>query len=99
MDIEQKAERVRQIVNANFGTVRDRNGDIMHVELPSDLSIAAPWGQIGLVACVTGQRTGMAERRVTAMNGATVVCNGDFVTQAYFTLRVRLVPPKPQDAF
>jgi hypothetical protein len=50
------------------------------------------WDQAGLVPVYAGQRDGMADRRVVDMQGRTVVCKGDRVTQNYFVFRVALAP-------
>jgi hypothetical protein len=72
-----RGARVRDIAEGNFGAVISRDGDIMHCEVPADVSIGlnAVWGQIGVIVRVVGQSTRLSERRIIAMNGATVVCN------------------------
>jgi hypothetical protein len=73
-DLERKAARVAAIVEGNFGRVISREGDIMHVEIPADCQGRPPLGSIGVVACVTGQTTRFAPRRVPSMSGQWVVC-------------------------
>ena len=79
IDLDARADRVRAIVEGNFGRVIDRNGDTMVVEVPADVSIGLNciWGEGGFAAIVRGQFTKLAPRRVIAENGMTVVCEND----------------------
>jgi hypothetical protein len=96
-DLTARADRVRAIAeNVAHGKVISREGDAMIVEVPADMSIGlnALWGQSGFSAIVIGQSTCLAPRRVTSMNGNTIVCDGDLVTTAMYHLRVDLTPRK-----
>jgi hypothetical protein len=85
--IEQRANRVRALVEGNFGSILERKGDVMTVEVPADISL--PWmGEY--LAVYMGMRTGTAERRVSDINGNPVVCVGDWVTQNYFRYEIDL---------
>jgi hypothetical protein len=56
-----------------------------------------PWfGQF--VQIYIGQRAGTAERRITAMSGAYVVCPGDLVTQNFSKFEIDLRPIKARVA-
>jgi hypothetical protein len=71
-----KAERCRQIAEANFGKVLAEDDDGR--------------GLAGLVPVFTGQTTALAPRRVVDMAGRPVVCPGDLVTTAFYRYRVGL---------
>jgi hypothetical protein len=64
--IEARADRVRALIEANFGSVLERNGDVMLIEVPADISLPIA----GLIWI--GGRSGTAKRRIKAMNGTFV---------------------------
>ena len=85
--IEQRAQRVEALVTGNFGTVIERKGDTMIIEVPADVSL--PWAGEFLPLHM-GMRTGMAERRVVGISGAFVVCPGDMVTMSFAQFEIDL---------
>jgi hypothetical protein len=89
---EQRAARVKAIVEGNFGRVAFRSGDKMVVDVPADLAMGLPWGSAGFVPVFIGQSVELAPRRVTDMNYRTVVCEGDLVTTAFYRYEIDLKP-------
>ncbi|MGJ4888993.1 hypothetical protein ACQR1Y_12405 [Bradyrhizobium sp. HKCCYLRH3099] len=89
---EERAEQVRRIAELAHGRVVARNDDVMTIEVPADVSIGLHrlWGQGGFAVQFRGQTTRAAPRRVTNTNGQTIVCEGDLVTTAFYTLDVQL---------
>jgi hypothetical protein len=93
-DIEARAERVRAVVEANFGRVIGRDGDAMTVEIPADVAPGMPWGLGGFVPVYQSTRAGQQERRVTSGVGPWIVCPGDFVTMNFHVFEIDLRPPE-----
>jgi hypothetical protein len=89
-DTDQRAERVRQIVEGNFGRVAFRDGNRVVVDVPADIAPGLPWGLAKFVPVFVGTSTEMAPRRVADMNGNTVVCDGDLVTTAFYRYEIDL---------
>ncbi len=85
-DLDVRADRVRSIVEGNFGKIIKRVDNIMEIELPADIAIglAAVWGMAGFIPAYKGQTTESAPRRVTDMNGDVIVCENDPVRTAYY---------------
>jgi hypothetical protein len=93
-DLAARAECVAQIVSAVHGRVIGRAGKIMTVEIPADMMSSAGTllGMSGFSATIGRQSTRLAPRRVTNAAGNVIVCDGDLVTQAYFSYDVHLAP-------
>jgi hypothetical protein len=74
-DLDARAQRVTDIVDANHGKVLGRVEDVVTVEVPADVSIglAAVCGQAGFVPVFFGKRKRLSHCRVIDMNGDTIV--------------------------
>src|SRR4051812_8077592 len=88
---EERKARVRQIAGVLYGTVISEGGNLMLIEIPADLSGAASsmLGQGGFSGVIIGQSTRPARRRISDMQGNTVVCQ-EMDTTAFYTFRVEL---------
>jgi hypothetical protein len=75
------------------GIPHDRSVDFVDVEIPADLAGAAAGmlGMGGFTAYITGQDARMAPRRITGMQGQTIVCEDEALT-AFYSYRVELQP-------
>jgi hypothetical protein len=84
-DLEQRADRVRQIATSLYGNVLDRDGDTMVIEVPPDLLGGAfcLLGQRGFVFKIGKQSTKMSRRRVVSTQAQTIACD-DKVTTRFF---------------
>jgi hypothetical protein len=73
--------------------VLSRDGDVMQIEVPADMLGAATGllGQGGFVFNIGNQRTDMAPRRITNMEGRTVVCD-ETALMAFYEIEVKLAP-------
>jgi hypothetical protein len=93
-DLDARADRVRQIAESLFGKVLSHDGDTLRVEVPADLSMSfCPMiSASGPPPIYIGQRTGIAERRVTDASGRIIPCPGDMVTTCYYVYEIALAP-------
>jgi hypothetical protein len=96
--LDARADRVRIIAHTLHGSVLDRDGHLMTVEIPADLLGAAmsmlSMGGFGMPDGVGSQSTRMAPRRITTMSGAMVIGQDEALT-AYHRIAVDL---RPRDA-
>jgi hypothetical protein len=74
-------------------TPYDRSTEIMHVEIPADMTGADAnmFGMSGFTAVIIGQDTRLAPRRIIDMDSRTIVCD-ELTTIAFYTFRVELTP-------
>ncbi len=91
-DLDQRADRVRQIAELLHGRVLARDGDVMHVEVPAD-NLGGAFGLFGMGgfrALVKGQQTTrMAPRRLVTMGNQVVVCD-EMVTTVFMPMVITL---------
>lgn len=76
VDLEARADRLRDIVEAVHGRVNSRNCDTVVIEVPADLisSAVTLFGMGGFSATIGKQSTRLAERGVVDTNGNTATC-------------------------
>jgi hypothetical protein len=97
--LDQRAERVRIIAHTLHGSVLDRDGHLMMVEIPADLLGAAmgmlSMGGFGMPNGVGKQSTRMAPRRITTMQGAMVSGQDEALTAYHRGNRRSPAPRRP----
>ena len=80
-NLDHRADRVRIIA---YTSVIERDGHLMTVEIPADLLGAAmgmlSMGGFGMPDGVGAQSARMAPRRITTMQGAMVIGEGEALT-------------------
>ena len=93
-ELKDRADRVKAIVERNFGRILSRDGDVMRIETPADLApgLAGTFGLGGFVPIFMGQSIRQAPRRVTDMQGNTIVCDNDMLTTAFYRYDIDLRP-------
>jgi hypothetical protein len=98
-NLDHRADRVRIIAHTLHGSVLDRDGHLMMVEIPADLLGAAmgmlSMGDFGMPDGVGAQSARMAQRRVAGMSGQIIRCDDEEALTAFHKLDVDLMP---QDA-
>jgi hypothetical protein len=90
-EIDARAQRVTDIVNANHGKVLDRVGTVMRIEVPADIAIGlnSIWGERGFSCIFQGQRTRLSHCRVIDTQGRTVVSH-QMVTTVFYRYTIDL---------
>jgi hypothetical protein len=94
-DLAARADRVKAIAECVGGKVLDRNGDTVRIEIPADTAppgLVTLWGEGGFVPIFKSQDTRLASRRITNMQGQTVICEGDLITASFYRYTVDLRP-------
>ena len=91
-DLATRTDRVAQIASAVHGRVIGRTRNTMLIEVPADCMPGAVTllGMSGFSATIGKQSTRFTERRVSDMNGNSVVCPGDLVTMAFYSYTIDL---------
>jgi hypothetical protein len=99
INLDTRAERVRQITEGNHGKVLGREGDVMTIEVPADVAIGlnAVWGMGKFSTQFLGCETRLAPRRVFDADHHTVVCHGDMVTTSFYKFHVYLTASPAQN--
>jgi hypothetical protein len=97
-DLDARADRVRIIAHTLHGTFLSRDGHLMTIEVPADL-LGPAMSMLGASGFampdgVGAQSARMAPRRITTMQGAMVIGEGEALT-AYHRVTVDL---RPRDA-
>jgi hypothetical protein len=90
-DLDQRADRAKQIAQELFGKSHWRDGAEMHVEIPADMAGAAAssYGRGGFSAVITGQTTRLAPRRIVDMDQRTIVTD-EQALMAFYSFKVDL---------
>jgi hypothetical protein len=95
-DLDQRADRVKTIVETMYGSIISRDGEIVWCEIPADLigGFASLCTMAGFFPpCLKGQTTKPAHQRVTNMQGHITVCaDQPMITMAHYRYAVDLRP-------
>ena len=91
IDLDARANRARAIAEGNHGRVISRDGDVMTVEVPADISPSpgAIWSEGGFSCTFAGRRRRISHCRVIDMNGHTIVRH-QMVTTAFYRYAINL---------
>src|SRR5262245_17158725 len=90
-DLVARAARVRLVVQGHHGRVLHRDGDVMTIEVPADVSpgLARIWGEGGFSCIFAGRRRRISHCRVIDMNGHTIVRH-QLVTTTFYRYTIDL---------
>jgi hypothetical protein len=91
-NLDHRADRVRIIAHTLHGSVIERDGHLVTVEIPGRSALST--GGFGTPDGVGAQSARMAPRRITTMQGAMVIGQDEALT-AYHRVTVDL---RPRDA-
>jgi hypothetical protein len=87
-----RADHVRQIAEALFGSVISRDRHTMVIEVPADLlgAVCRSLGMGSFTWNIGKQSTHMATKRMTDAAGRFILCEGHQELMAYFEINVDL---------
>ena len=93
-NLDHRADRVRIIAHTLHGSVLDRDGDKMVIEIPADLlgDALGLLGQGGFGFSIGKQTSPTTTKRIIGMSGQIVVCEGHEELMAFYEINVDLTP-------
>jgi hypothetical protein len=93
-NLAARADRVRAIAVSVHGRVIGRAGNVVEIEIPADVvpGLGALWGMGGFNPIFRSQDTHLAPRRVTTMQGHTVVLRKRHGDDDILSLHDRFAP-------